>query len=75
MLDRNNGIPDFLTLQYTSEIIVESINESRSLQGSYAEILGLIGSGDNLTISDSSLIKLNSSTIEITPILPFKVRN
>ena len=52
MLDRNNGIPNFSTSN--SEIIVESINESRSLQGSYAEMLGLTGLGDNLSISNSS---------------------
>ena len=72
MLERSNGIPNFNTSQYISEIIVESINESRSLQGSYAEMLGLTGE-NNLSISNKSFAKLNSSSHYAY--LPFTVRN
>lgn len=72
MLDRNNGIHNFNTSQYISEIIVESFNESRSLQGSYAEMLGLTGE-NNLSISNKSFNKLNTSSPYV--FLPFTVRN
>ena len=72
MLERSNGIPNFNTTQYVSEIIVESINESRSIQGSYAEMLGLTGE-NHLSISNKSFTKLNSSSPY--NYLPFTVRN